>query len=82
MDWVKVHVTNKSEVELHMLDRELLSAFAVFLGNLPRKEELSTLVGLRMAAEGSTIEEVSRKASSGGKVLHTTDLLPSFQEPF
>ena len=30
LDWVKVCVTNKSEVELHMLDRELLSAFCVF----------------------------------------------------
>ena len=48
MDWVKVCVTNKSEVELHMLDRELLSAFGVFLGNMPRKEELSALVGWRM----------------------------------
>ena len=27
LDWVKVCVTNKSEVELHMLDRELLSAY-------------------------------------------------------
>ena len=44
LDWVKVCVTNKSEVELHMLDRELLSAFGVFLGNLPRKEKLSALV--------------------------------------
>ena len=40
-----VCVTCKSEVELHMLDRELLSAFCVFLGNLPRKEELSALLG-------------------------------------
>ena len=31
LDWVKVCVTNKSEVELHMLDRELMSAFDVFL---------------------------------------------------
>ena len=30
LDWLKVCVTNKSEVELHMLDRELLSAFGVF----------------------------------------------------
>ena len=30
LDWVKVCVTNKSEVELHMLDRELLSALDVF----------------------------------------------------
>ena len=30
LDWVKVCVTNKSEVELHMLDRELLSAFGAF----------------------------------------------------
>ena len=30
LDSVKVCVTNKSEVELHMLDRELLSAFGVF----------------------------------------------------
>ena len=30
LDWVKVCVTNKSDVELHMLDRELLSAFSVF----------------------------------------------------
>ena len=45
LDWVKVCVTNKSEVELHMLDRELLSAFDVSLGNLPRKE---ALVGWRM----------------------------------
>ena len=44
LDWVMVCVTNKSEVELHMLDRELLSAFGVFLGNLPRKEKLSALV--------------------------------------
>ena len=65
LDWVKVCVTNKPEVELHMLDRELLSAFCVFLGNLPRKEELSTLLGWRMvysimqvmASEGSTIGE-------------------------
>ena len=27
LDWVKVCVTNKSEVELHMLDRELLVNF-------------------------------------------------------
>ena len=44
LDWVKVCVTNKSEVELHMLDGELLSPFAVFLGNLPRKDELAALV--------------------------------------
>ena len=44
-DWVKVGVTNKSEIELHMLDRELLSAFAVFVGNLSRKDELAALVG-------------------------------------
>ena len=31
-----------------MLDRELLSVFAVFLGNLPRKDELAALVGWRM----------------------------------
>ena len=69
--WVKVYVTNKSEFELHMLDRELLSAFDVFLWNLPRKEEMSALVGWRMvysimqvlAAEGSTIGDVSRRAS-------------------
>ena len=30
LDWVKVCVTNKYEVELHMLDRELLSAFVYF----------------------------------------------------
>ena len=41
LDWVNVCVTNKSEVKL---ERELLSAFAAFLGNLSRKEELSTLV--------------------------------------
>ena len=29
-DWAKICVTNKSEIELHMLDRELLSTFAVF----------------------------------------------------
>ena len=82
MDWVKVCVTNKSEVELHMLDRELLSAFGVFLGNLPRKEELSTLLEWHMiysimqvlAAEGSTIGEVPRKASPGGKLWHPTGL--------
>ena len=81
LDWVKVCATNKSEVELHMLDRELLSAFCVFLGNLPRKEELSALLGWRMvysimqvlAAEGSTIGEVPRKASPGGKVWHPTE---------
>ena len=27
LDWVKVCVTNKSEVELHMLDRELLLVY-------------------------------------------------------
>ena len=48
LDWVKIRVTNKSEAELHMLNRGLLSAFAVFLGNLPRKEKLSTLDGWRM----------------------------------
>ena len=80
-------VTNKSEVELHMLDRELLSAFAVFLDNLSRKEELSALVGWRMvysilqvlSAEGSMIEEVPRKVSPGGKVRHPVCLLPSAQ---
>ena len=85
MDWVKVCVSNQSEIELHMLDIELLSAFGVFLGNLPRKEKLSALVGSRMvysimqvlAAEGSTIGEVPRKASPGGKVWHHTGLLPS-----
>ena len=59
-----------------MLDRDLLSAFDVDLGNRPRNEKLSTLVGWRMvysiihvlAAEGSTIGEVSRKTSPGGKV--------------
>ena len=45
LDWVKVRVINKSEAELYMLDKELLSAFDVFLGNLPRKEELSALDG-------------------------------------
>ena len=30
VDWVNVCVTNKSEVELHMLDRELLSPFGIF----------------------------------------------------
>ena len=30
LDWVKVCVTNESEVELHMLDRELLSAIGLF----------------------------------------------------
>ena len=30
LDWIKVCVTNKSEVELHILDRELLSAFLYF----------------------------------------------------
>ena len=87
LDWVKVCVTNTSEVELHMLDRELLSAFAVFLGNLPRKDELTALVGWCMVysimqvleAEGSTIGEVSRKVSPGGKVWHPTGLLPSVQ---
>ena len=47
LDWVKVRVTNKSEVELHMLDRELLSVWHI-LGNLPGKEELSVFVGRRM----------------------------------
>ena len=87
LDWVEVCVTNKSEVELHMLDRELLSDFAVFIGNLPSKEELSALVGWRMvysimqvlAAEGSTIGDVSRKAYYVGKVWHPTGLLPSVQ---
>ena len=31
LDWVKVRVTNKSEVELHMLDSGFMYAFAVFL---------------------------------------------------
>ena len=51
------------------------------------KEELSALVGWRMvysimqvlAAEGSTIGEVPRKASPGGKVWHPKGLLPSVQ---
>ena len=30
-----------------------------------------------LAEEGSTIEEVPRKASSGGRVWHPTGLLPS-----
>ena len=87
LDWVKVRVTNKSDVELHMLDRELMSAFAIFLGNLPRKEELTALVGWRMvystmqvlAAARLTIEDVSRKSSPEGKVWHHTGLLPSVQ---
>ena len=87
LDWVKVRVTNKSEGELHMLDRVLLSANAVFLGNLPRKEKLSALVELLMvysimqvlASEESTIEEIPRKTSPGGKFWHPTGLLPSVQ---
>ena len=86
-DWVKICVTNKSDVELYMLDRKLLSDFAEVLGNLPRKEELSVLVVWRMvysimqvlAAEGSTIEVGSRKASPGGKIWHPTCLLPTVQ---
>ena len=70
-----------------MLDRELLFVFSVFLGNLPRKEELSALVGWRMvysimrvlAAEGSTMEEVPRKAFPEGKVWHPTCLIPPAQ---
>ena len=85
LDWVMVCVTNTSEVELHILNRELLPPFAIFLVTLPRKEELSALVGWRMvysimqvvAAEGSTIGEVSRKASLGGKVWHPTGILSS-----
>ena len=38
LDWIKVCVTNKSAVDLLVLDRALLSAFDVFLGNLSRKE--------------------------------------------
>ena len=65
LDLVNVCVTNKSEVELHMLDRGLLAVFCCSLGNLPRKEELFVLVGWRMvysimqvlAAEGSTIKD-------------------------
>ena len=87
LDWVKVCVTNKSEVELHMLDRELMSAFCVFLGNLPRKEELSALLEWRMvysimqvlAVEGSTIGEVPRKVSPGGNVWQPSGLLQSVQ---
>ena len=70
-----------------MLDRELLFAFDVFLENMSRKEELSALVGWCMVysimqvlvTEGSTIGEVSRKVSPGGKVWHPTGLLPSVQ---
>ena len=70
-----------------MLDRELLSAFGVFLGNLPRKEKLSALVGWRMvysimqvlAAEGSTIGEIPCKTSPGSRVWHPTGILLSFQ---
>ena len=84
LHWVTVWVTNKFEVELQMLDRELLSVIDVFFGNLPRKEELSARVGWRMvysimqvlAAEGSMIGEVSRKASPGGKFCHPTGLRP------
>ena len=35
LDWVMVCVTNISGVELHMLDRNLLSAFSVFYGTCP-----------------------------------------------
>ena len=81
-DWLKVCVTNKSEVELHMLDRELLSVFYFILWNLLRKEELSALLGWRMvystmqvlAEEGLTIGEVPRKASPEGKVWHPSGL--------
>ena len=68
LDWVKVFVTNKSEVELHMLDRALLSAFCVFLWNLP--QEGGAVGTARMAyglfnhasagSRGSTIGEVPR----------------------
>ena len=51
LDLVKVCVTNKSEVELHMLDRELLSVLAVFLGNLP-KEPAQEAVGTYWIAHG------------------------------
>ena len=86
LEWVKVCVTNKSKVELHMLDCELLSTLAVFLGNLPRKEELSALVGWRVVysvtqvleAEGYTIVEASRNTSPGGKVWHPNGLLPFY----
>ena len=55
---------------------KLLSDFTVFLGNLPRKEQLSAMVGRRMVnsnmqglpAKGSTIEEVTRNASPGGMI--------------
>ena len=87
LDWVKVRVDNKSEVELHILDRELLSAFAVFLRNLSMKGALSAYVGWRMvysilqvlAADGFMIEEVPRKAYPGGNVWHPTCLIPSAQ---
>ena len=90
LDLVKVCVTNKSEVELHMSARELLSAFALFLGNQPRKEELAALVGWRvvysimqvLAEVGSTIGEVSRKVSSGGNVCHPAGLLPSVKATY
>ena len=75
LDGVNVRVTNKSVVELHMLDRELLSDFTVFLGNLPRMEQLSAMVGrrmvnssMRLSAKGSTIEEVTPNASPGGMI--------------
>ena len=87
LDCVNVCVTNKSEVRLHMLDRERLSAFDVFLGNLSSKEDLSVRVGWRMvysimqvlAAEGLTVGDISRKASPGAKLWHPTCLLPSVQ---
>ena len=86
LDWVKVRVTNKSEVELHMLVIELLSALLYFSGTCPGMRT-SALVGWRMvysimqviSAEGSTIEEVPRKASPEGRVWHPTGLLPSVQ---
>ena len=68
----------------HVRERTAV-CFCCILGNLHRKEELSALVGWRMvysimqvlAAEGSTIGEVSRKASTGCKVWHPTGLFPS-----
>ena len=62
--------------------QDSVSAFCVFLGNLPRKEKLSALLGWRMvysimqvlAAERSMIGEVPRKAALGGRVWHPSDL--------
>ena len=53
LDWIKVRVTNKSKVKLHMLDRELLSVHAIYDAH-SHLDRWSVEVGKREAREHQT----------------------------